>query len=126
MTVILFVIFIPRSSEPQLDEVDVAAPTMFDEVRSIPVSHTFEDGAHRIKGRLTLPDPCYEIESEVIVMESYPEQVRINLTTPRPEQICAQVLTDKDFEVTFQASEQAVITAYLNDVRVELILDGKL
>lgn len=121
--VIGFIVIVPQGEDPDVldDPLDQTAPPALSELSSIVVQKEFNNGVHKISGIITLPDPCYEIESEVVVMESFPEQVRITLTTPRKEGFCAQVLTDKTFEVTFQASDQAKITAYLNEVKVELI-----
>lgn len=120
LVIFTFWVFIYEEGEPDVST-DVFSPPVLNEIGSIKVTKSFVNGRYVIKGILTLPDPCYEIESNVIVMESFPEQIRINLTTPRKEGLCAQVLADKTFEVSFQASDQAVITAYLNEQKVELI-----
>lgn len=123
VVVIVFFVITPQGGDSDIlnDSIDQAAPPALSEISSIVVQKEFNNGVHKISGIITLPDPCYEIESEVVVMESFPEQVRITLTTPRKEGFCAQVLTDKAFEVTFQASDQAKISAFLNDVKVELV-----
>lgn len=59
----------------------------------------------------TLPNPCYEVETEAIVAESMPEQVTIRtiVTPPGEDQICAQVVQEVYEEGEFQASEEATI-----------------
>jgi hypothetical protein len=59
----------------------------------------------------TLPNPCYNIETEAIVAESYPEQVTIKsiVTPPEEDEICAQVVQEVYEEGEFQASEEALI-----------------
>ncbi len=59
----------------------------------------------------TLPNPCYDIETEAIVAESYPEQVTIKsiVTPPEEDEICAQVVQEVYEEGEFQASEEALI-----------------
>jgi hypothetical protein len=59
----------------------------------------------------TLPNPCYDIETEAIVAESYPEQVTIRsiVTPPDEDEICAQVVQEVYEEGEFQASEEASV-----------------
>ena len=59
----------------------------------------------------SLPNPCYSISTEAIVMESYPEQVIISskVTLPNPELICTQVIQEVFEEGEFEASEGATI-----------------
>ncbi len=100
---------------------DIVRPG-FPNAGHITVRHDFAGGMHTYSGILTLPDPCHEINAQAIMMESFPEQVRIEITTRRDQDVlCAQVLTDKPFSVSFQASEQAQVQALLNGKRVELI-----
>ncbi len=60
----------------------------------------------------TLPNPCYEIYTEAIVAESFPEQVTIRstVTPPSEDLVCAQVIQEVYEEGEFQASEEATIT----------------
>jgi hypothetical protein len=59
----------------------------------------------------TLPNPCYEIETEAIVAKSLPEQVTIRsiVTPPDEDEICTQVVQEVYEEGEFQASEEATI-----------------
>lgn len=59
----------------------------------------------------TLPNPCYEVETEAIVAESFPEQVTIRavVTPPGEDEICAQVIQEVHTGGEFQASEEATI-----------------
>ena len=84
------------------------------DMRVIPVDHYFENGMHTYKGILTVPTPCHEILSQVTVMESYPEQVTIDLKEQGASNFCAQVITQTPFEVSFQASKDARISVRLN------------
>lgn len=60
----------------------------------------------------TLPNPCYTISVESVVMESYPEQVIVKstITKPDPDTMCIQVIQDVNEEGEFEASEQATVT----------------
>lgn len=65
--------------------------------------------AYTITGQL--PNPCYNAQVDVLVAESYPEQVTVSvkLTEPEPDIICTQVIQDYVYEGTFSASEKAEI-----------------
>lgn len=94
-------------------------------VRIIPVDHYFENGIHVYRGTLTVPTPCHELVSQVTVMESYPEQVTIDLNEQGASSFCAQVITQTPFEVTFKASKDARVSARLNGAPVSLEVTEK-
>ena len=60
----------------------------------------------------TLPNPCYKIKSEAIVLESFPEQVIIKsiIIPPSVDIVCAQVIQDVLEKGEFEASENATVT----------------
>ncbi|PIR47043.1 MAG: hypothetical protein COV07_01045 [Candidatus Vogelbacteria bacterium CG10_big_fil_rev_8_21_14_0_10_45_14] len=88
---------------------------------AILVQHTYIDGVHTFTGVLEVPTPCHEIKTDVLVMESFPEQVSVKLTIvpPPADTICIQVIAEKEFKVSYRASE----TAVGDNLRV--MLDGK-
>lgn len=58
-----------------------------------------------------LPNPCYEISTSAVVMESFPEQVIVTSTIqePDPDMICIQVIQEVNQEGEFEASEDAEV-----------------
>ena len=88
---------------------------------SITVNHYFDNGAHSLEGTLTLPTPCHILDYNTVVAESMPEQVMVNFSTKPGEGLCTQVLADKFFRVTFNASKDAVISATLDGKSIKLI-----
>lgn len=66
--------------------------------------------SYSLKG--DLPNPCYSYTKEVIILESFPEQVEvsINVKSPEANQICAQVIVPVDDSGEFEADEQATVT----------------
>jgi len=62
-----------------------------------------------------MPNPCYGFEVEALVMESYPEQVTLNITIQEPAAgvVCAQVIDTQTVTGTFSASEVAIIQLQL-------------
>ena len=86
------------------------------DMRVIRVDHYFENDTHIYKGILTVPTPCHEILSQVTVMESYPEQVTIDLKEQGASNFCAQVITQTPFEISFKASKDTLVSVRLNGV----------
>ena len=60
----------------------------------------------------TIPNPCYNISIEEVVMESYPEQVNINVKVfnSNPDIMCTQVIQEIEETGTLQASQSAKIS----------------
>lgn len=103
----------------KIDYTDVA--NINENIETLAITKTYEDGMHTFSGVLTVPTPCHEIETEALVAESFPEQVEVRINVVDTQGVCAQVLTDKPYEVSFQASELAKIRGYVNDVPVEFV-----
>lgn len=95
---------------------------MNDQMQEVVVEKSFINGEHTLTGQLTVPTPCHTIEQEVIIRESYPEQVQIDFKIVDSGGVCAQVLVDQEFEVSFQASELATVQAFLDGVPIKFVL----
>ena len=81
---------------------------------------SFKNGVLTYSGTVQVPTACYNIRGETVVLESYPEQVQIRLTTeelkPGPTMgVCAQVATTKEVSGELKVSENASVSVYLND-----------
>jgi hypothetical protein len=64
----------------------------------------------------TLPNTCYDYSIEPIVLESYPEQVHINVSIDEISDICIQVIQEIDETGTFNASEEAIIDLLIGKI----------
>lgn len=95
-------------------------------MQRVTAKHLFENGVHTIAGEVDLPTPCHELSAKATVLESFPEQVLIELKSKAGEGPCAQVVTPKKFKVVFNASKDASIKAKLDgkDVILNLIRIG--
>lgn len=83
-------------------------------------NHYFNEGTHTIEGTMQLPTPCHTLGNEVMIAESFPEQVTVHFQVNAGEGLCTQVISDKFYQVTFQASGAASIAATLNGNPIEL------
>lgn len=82
---------------------------------------SFKNGVLNYSGSVSLPTPCHELDVQITVAESFPEQVqiRIKIQDPKEGMICAQVITEKEFSGKLEVSENASISVYLNSELVK-------
>lgn len=110
----IYYLYIQREKTPLVEETPDATP-IAEEARSydnLNLEYDYlGDNIWRYKVTGTLPNPCYEISTEAIVAESYPEQVTIRsvVTEPDEDMVCAQVIQEVYEEGEFQASEEALV-----------------
>ncbi|KKR86296.1 MAG: hypothetical protein UU34_C0017G0012 [Candidatus Curtissbacteria bacterium GW2011_GWA1_41_11] len=81
---------------------------------------SFEDNLLKYKGTVQTPSPCHELKQKTKIMESYPEQVRIDLSIddPAPGNVCIQQIAQKDFSGKIKVSESATVSVFLNGEKV--------
>lgn len=112
-------------------EVVAPAPTVtveepvsvpYADITRIDAKHYFIEGLHTFVGEVPFPTPCDLLEADSTVMESYPEQIRLDFTVINNAEACAQVVTAQRFVVTARASEAATVTATFMGRPVELNL----
>lgn len=105
---------------PSPPNVDAGGGTPSDTVVS--ATRTFANSRHTVRGTIMTPTPCHALTHDVMIAESYPEQVTIqfSVNAPAGDMMCAQVIDEKDFTITFSASEQASIRATLNGEPITL------
>lgn len=86
----------------------------------------YGDGAHTFVGEVDMPTPCDLLEVDAIVMESMPEQIRLEFRVINEdiddEIACAQVITPQRFMVEVSASREASISASFMGVPIEINL----
>ncbi|MEM9336237.1 MAG: hypothetical protein AAGA35_00065 [Patescibacteria group bacterium] len=103
------------AQEPVLAEPNPIAP-----LQDLRLQRQFVNGEHRFSGLVTLPTPCFEVREEVIVAESFPEQVSIDLSLESTSDFCTQVLTPYTFTFVVAVSENASFIARFNQVAVPI------
>jgi len=101
---------VPEVPQNNIDPVGEPAEKPQTEVRIL--NHLYKDGIHTYTGSITVPSPCHALEHTAFVAESFPEQIRVDLTVkdPEPSTVCVQTLHEVAFTVEAQASEHAVLT----------------
>lgn len=113
-------------SQKKADNIDTNREEVMEEAFQRPeitinAKHQYKNGQHNFIGTVELPTPCHQLDSEVIKGE---EVTEIALTISNPDEdsggVCAQVITDKNFQVIFDGEENENIIATLNGEAVNL------
>jgi hypothetical protein len=91
-------------------------------IERIDAKHYYIDGVHTLVGEIVLPTPCDLLQVDALVMESYPEQVRLDFTVINTSEMCAQVMTTQRFMTTATASAEAKISATFMGRNIDLNL----
>lgn len=107
----------PPAVTPAVEE-----EVMYPDITRIDAKHYFIDGVHTYAGEIVMPTPCDLLETEALVLESYPEQIQLNFTVINNAEMCAQVMTAQRFIVSARASEEASARAFFMGREVELNL----
>lgn len=92
------------------------------ETDELTINVVYKDGIISYSGTVRLPTPCYILKDETKVLESSPEQIQIRLSIlpPPPNAgVCIQTLTNIEFSGELQASEQAEVSIWLNNKKIE-------
>ncbi len=94
----------------------------FNYIEQITARHFYLDGVHTLVGEIDMPTPCDLLEWDVLVMESYPEQVIVDFSVINHSDMCTQVITPQQFSVSFNASDMASIRVRLEGEEIDLNL----
>ncbi len=88
--------------------------------QSLDVKVQYKDSRHTFVGTLSVPTPCHTLVSDVTMTAPGAYQIEVNTVAPVAGVMCAQVITDKDFKVSFEAPEDAIVTAFIDGVEYSL------
>lgn len=110
------------TSEPLPDPEPTQETQPYPDITRIDATHYFIDGTHTLVGEINMPTPCDLLETEAVVMESFPEQVRVDFTVVNSADMCAQVITPQRFKVSADASADATFSAQFMGRDIELNL----
>ena len=90
------------------------------ETPSLTVSRTFSKGTHAVEGTILLPNPCYFMDVVATVSDSMPPVATLTFTTADEGGICVQVTDEREFSVSFDATEDAVLKAVKDGVEIPI------
>lgn len=135
LTVVIFVFIIvgmfvfahlkqQELKQPEVIQTEELVPeVLYPEVTRIDAKHYFIDGEHTFVGEILLPTPCDLLTTEAVVMESFPEQIKLEFSVINNSEMCAQVVTPQRFLISAKASNAATVTAVFmgRDIDLNLI-----
>lgn len=103
---------IQPTAREEAQQEDLMMPT-----KTIQVKHQYKNGTHTFMGMVQTPTPCYDLTA-VVLPGDVPE---IKITTQEQvDTICAQVISEKQFTVTFTGPEDVQFLATVNDEPVNM------
>ena len=86
---------------------------------TINVKHQYKDGEHVYVGTFETPTPCYNYNVELSeVDDNRVIDITYNLT--ENDQICAQVITEREFRISYEGDENDSVIATINGELVNL------
>lgn len=112
----------PANNENMEQDTMTEEQTPYDYITRVDAKHFYIDGTHTVAGQIDMPTPCDLLEADATVAESMPEQATINFSVINNAETCAQTITPQRFLVSFDASEQANISAKFMGRDIELNL----
>lgn len=116
LTILLPLLFFNSKKERELPNEKTKHPTQIYDLVLEKEYVSENKWNYKVTGKF--PNPCYDSYIEVIIQESYPEQVTLLVEVIKPSQdmVCAQVITNFQKEGNFNASEQAVVELKIKKV----------
>lgn len=107
---------VPRTPRPAPVVEPSKTPVSDPNEGMILLTHSFipkfaESGTHVYRGTMRMPTPCHRLKSDVAILESFPEQFAISLTIIEYDDICVQVIAEKQFEVRVDGNVRATISS---------------
>lgn len=86
------------------------------------LKHQYKDGEHVYAGSIQLPSPCHSFNAEIVETDNDPE-IRITINQPEQDQVCTQVITERDFKVVYPSeNEEQNFRFFINDKEYKLNL----
>lgn len=111
-------------STPTATIVEAPEKTAVDqnEGKILTAKHQYLDGIHTVAGKTEVPTPCHRLVTEPFFIQEQPAHVEIRFSTLLEGEECPSQPFEVPFRVTFEAPEDATITALWNGSSVRLNL----
>ena len=84
---------------------------------TVTAKHQYKDGTHTYLGSFDIPSPCHAYNAEVVDHE---DSTEIALSYSETDEVCAQVITEREFKVSFEAPEEEPVYMTLNGEVVDI------
>lgn len=100
----------PVIESPTIEQTENKNPSI------IEVKEQYKDSTYTFVGEVQVPTPCHTLATKVNTISAKEYQIEITTVPPAPGIMCAQVVTDKTYKVSFKAPA---------DIEVSALIDGK-
>lgn len=108
--------FKAKTVEAPLENVQNSDNQVFE--KTLDVKYQFKDGTHVFMGEVESPTPCHQVSAQI-----FPGEIaELNIEIKDSGNICAQVVTNIPYKVSFSAPENQKFSAKLNGQPVNLNL----
>lgn len=92
------------------------------DITRIDAKHYFINGKHTFVGEINLPTPCDLLNTDILIMESYPEQVELQFSVINNTSTCVQSISTQRFKIEANVSPEATFSAWFMGREVALNL----
>lgn len=89
-------------------------------IPTLEIKEQYVDSIYTFVGNLEVPTPCHTIKSNVNMLSEGVYQIEVTTVAPSADTICAQVITEKSYKVSFEAGEDIDVTALINGIQYNL------
>jgi hypothetical protein len=83
--------------------------------KAVDLQFTYNNSEYTYTGTVQTPTPCYDVKTETVIRESYPEQADLRFTTTDSGENCIDVIDNKLVSGEIKVSENAIIMVYLDN-----------
>ena len=87
---------------------------------SLDVKEQYNNGVYTYAGKIQTPTPCHTVDAKAMSVDENIYAINITITPPAEGIMCAQVISEKDYKVTFAAPENAIVKAYINGIEYKI------
>jgi len=87
---------------------------------AVEVKEQYKDGAYTFVGTVQVPSTCHTLASRANTIAEGKYQIEVVTVAPEAGVVCAQVVTDKSYKVSFQGPEVIEVTALINGVSYDV------
>ncbi len=103
----------PLVESPSQETEEVVMPTL-------DIKEQYDKGSYTYAGTIQVPTPCHTIGARAMSVGDNVYAINITVAAPATGVMCAQVITDKEYKVTFAAPMDAMVKAYINGVEYKI------
>lgn len=86
----------------------------------VDIKEQYKDSNYTFVGSIDLPTPCHTVEANVNQITDVMFEIIVNTIEPKEDVMCAQVITPRQYSVSFEGPETVLVYANINGVIHEL------